>query len=356
MRVRFLTLSLLAGLALALSASRLPAPPLPAGTSTGAGALDKYLVEDTALVGVANVKVALKSPMYAKLKKEIAGVVDHEFFAKHLKLFGVRPLQDVERVVMVMGQGKVRERNFNDPSREDGERLYFLFQGKFDEKKFDDAFAQIVKDHKRAKLHGKGRTAILGVSNDLFVSLIEKTTLVVAPSRKIIEDVQARASGKSKAKFKVKELPAGLKALKSDVPIDAVGFGPMQVSGKYEQLPNGYRITPVTLEQVGFKKLTVRVTVKDELKGKVSFDGANKAGFAESAKKFTDGLEETKKRGDRPRSDPVEQALLKVIKGVTAKTANQVLTFEGELKADDAKAFLDAVKQELDRDAQRQGR
>src|SRR5262249_4084139 len=154
---RFLPLSLLAGLALCLAASRLPAPPLPTGTTTGAGALDRYLVDDVALVGVANVKAVLKTPLYGKLKKEVAAVAEHEAFGKHLKQFGVKPLQDVERITLVMGEGKVRERNFNDPRAENDERMYFLFQGKFDEKKFDAAFAQLAKDHKGVKLHGKGR-------------------------------------------------------------------------------------------------------------------------------------------------------------------------------------------------------
>src|SRR5262245_8287923 len=153
MTSRFLPLSLLAGLALCLSVSRLPAPPLPAGTKTGLGALDKYLIDDVALVGVANVKTAAASPMYKKLMKEVAAVAEHEFFAKHLKQFGVKPVQDVERVVLVMGEGKERQRNFNDPRGENEERMYFLFQGKFDEKKFDDGFAQIAKEHKEVKLH-----------------------------------------------------------------------------------------------------------------------------------------------------------------------------------------------------------
>ena len=41
---------------------------------------------------------------------------------------------------------------------------------------------------------------------------------------------------------------------------DAVGLASMQIDSKYESLGNnGYRLTPITLEQLGFKKLTVRV-------------------------------------------------------------------------------------------------
>jgi hypothetical protein len=358
MSARFLSLSLIAGLALCLSASRLPAPPLPAGTKTGLGALDKYLIDDVTLVGVANIKTIAASPMHKKLQKEVAAVAEHEFFNKHVKQFGVKPVQDIERIVLVMGESKVRERNFNEKGRpENEERMYFLFQGKFDEKKFDAGFAQLAKDHKEVKLHGKGRATILEARGDFFLSLIDKATFVFAPSKKIIEEVQARGTGKVKAKFKQKEFPAALKDLKAETAIDAVGFGPMQVSSKFEQMGMmGYKITPITLDQIGFKKLTVRVEGKNELKGKVVFDAKGKSGFKENAQKITDGLEEVKKRMEqRPGRDPIEQAFAKIFKAVKAKTADEKLTFEGELSQDDAKAVLEAMKKELDREGRGPG-
>src|SRR5262245_31713112 len=102
-------LPLVAALALAtllLAAARLPAPPLPAGTAGGLTALEKYLTDDVTLVGVANVKAALASPMHKKLKKELAAVAGHELFTRYLKEFGVKPLEDVDRAVFVMGVQK----------------------------------------------------------------------------------------------------------------------------------------------------------------------------------------------------------------------------------------------------------
>jgi hypothetical protein len=354
MRRLTLLLALAAGMAL-LSASRLPAPPLPTGT-TSLGTLDKYLIDDVTLVGVANVKTIAASPLHAKLKKQVAALAEHELFAKHLKLFGVKLVQDVERGVLVMGEGKVRELNFKEKARPENEdRFYFLFQGKFDAKKFEAGFAQIAKEHERAKLHGKGRTAILE-SGGKFVCLLDSSTVIVGPSKKLVEDVQGRASGKVKAKFKVKDLPAALKALKSDVPIDAVGFGALPVSSKFERLEGGAKITPVTLDNVGFSKLTVRVEAKDGLKGRVAFEGKGKDGFAKAAKTITDGLEEMKKRGDdRPTRDPLELVARKVLKAVKAKTANQALTLEGEVSQEDVKSVLDTLKKELDDEARPHG-
>src|SRR5262245_8851597 len=104
MRRQALLTALAAGVLL-LSTSRLPARPPKA--TTGLAALEKYLIDDVALVGVVNVKAITASPMYAKVKKEVAAVVGHAYCAKHLKVLGVAPLENVERIVFVMGQAKV---------------------------------------------------------------------------------------------------------------------------------------------------------------------------------------------------------------------------------------------------------
>lgn len=348
-------LSMLSALALGvvlLSAARLPAPPLPPKTATGLTALEKYLFDDVSLVGVANVKTALALPMYAKVKKEAAAVADHELFSKFIKPFGVKPLQDVERVVLVMGEQKVRERSFNEKRTENDERMYFLFQGKFDPKKFESGFAEIAKEHKEAKVLGKGETAILEVGNgNVFFSLLDKSTFIIAPSKKVVEEVQARASGKSKAKFKLsKDFPAALKSLKGDVAIDAVGFGTMQIDSKFESLgKDGYKLTPITLDEKGFKKFTVRVEGKDELKGQVTLEGKDKTDVADLARKMTSGLEEEIKRGERfAERDPLAKAMFQVLKGVKIKSAKQNVVMEGKLTQDDAKGLLEGMKKQLD--------
>jgi hypothetical protein len=329
-----------------LSASRLPAPPVPAGTAAGLTALEKYLVDDVTFVGVANVKTVLAAPLHGKVKKEVAAVAEHEFFAKHLKQFGVKPAQDVERVVLIMGEQKARVENFKEKGPpENDERMYFLFQGKFDEKKFEAGFAQLAKDHPRAKLHGKGSTAILTFNNDHFFALVDHSAFIFAPSKKIIEEVQGRASGKIKAKFKLKDFPAALKSLKAEAAIDAVGFGPMQVDSKGERFgKDGYKITPITLDQIGFKKLTVQVEVKNDLQGKVVFEGKSKTGFAAIARKLTEGFEQEKKDLEKgAEHDPFEKAMLGFFKAVKITTGEQALTFEGALAQGDVKLLLELL-------------
>lgn len=344
MTARALSLALLAGLAVAVS--RLPAPPLPAGTAGGLGALDKYLIDDVTLVGAANIKTVAASPLHAKLKKEVAAVADHEVFSKYLQPFGVKPVQDLERIVLVMGTPKARERNFNDPPGENEERMYFLFQGKFDPKKFEPGFAQVTKDHpNQAKLHGKGEAAILELNRSTFFALLDKSTFIIAPSKKIVEEVQARASGKVKAKFASQDFPAVLKDLKADSAIDAVGVGGMQIDSKFEQLGmNGYKITPITLEQKGFKRLTVRVTVKDALAGKVTMATKDKDTATDMAKKVSAGIEDEVRRAERAGGrDPLAGLFAKALKGVTVKATDEGVVMEGKLDEALAKDVLEGM-------------
>ena len=70
---------------------------------------------------------------------------------------------------------------WHTPRGDNEERMYFLFQGKFDEKKFDAGFAQVAKDHSSVKLHGQGRATVLQAQGDLFLSLIDRSTFVIAP-------------------------------------------------------------------------------------------------------------------------------------------------------------------------------
>lgn len=350
MTARALSLALLAGLS--VTAARLPAPPLPAGTTTGLGSLEKYLVEDTTLVGVANVKTVAASPLHAKLKKEVAALAEHEMFAKYLKPFGVKPVQDIERIVLVMGTQKERQRNFNDPPGENDERMYFLFQGKFDPTKVEPGFNQLAKDHpNEVKVAGKGEAAILEMGRGgSFFALIDRTTFIIAPSKKIVEQVRDRASGKNKARFTSKDFPALLKDLKSETAIDAVGSAGMQIDSKFEQLGNnGYKLTPITLEQKGFKKLTVRVELKDGLSGKVVMATDNKATAAAMAKAISDGLEQQIRRADqRAKADPFEQVMMGVLKGVKVTATDQGVVMEGKVSEATAKEVLEGMKKLFD--------
>jgi hypothetical protein len=265
-------------------------------------------------------------------------------------LFGVKPLQDIERIVFVMGQDR-RERG---PGGERDERMYFLIQGKFDEKKFEQAYTSLAKEHPNTvKVHGTGRSAILAMKNEnSYISLVDRSTMIFGPSKKLCETLQERASGKTKPKFKLnKDIPAALKALNSSVAIDAVGFGPLVVGGSYERGPNKEFIFKAkTLDDYGFRKLTVQIGIKDELSGKVMMEGKTRDGFAAMAKQITEGLEKEKTQMQRfAQRDPMSKVILSVLKATTAKSTDQSITFEAKVGHDDAKAFLDGIKQEFDR-------
>lgn len=354
MKSRLAPLALLAGLSLALAVGPLPAPPLPPATAGGLGDLEKYLLDDTTLVGFANFKAAKASPLFGKLKKEIQALTDTESFTKYLKQFGVRPLVDIERIALVMGEAKERtyDRNVKEEQPEDV-RMYFLIQGKFDPAKFEAGFQALAKEHPEFKLHGTGLTGILSFERGdrTSLALADRNTLVFGPTKRILEEVQARAAGKTKAKFKVKDLPAGLKQLKSDSLVEAVAFGPAQVNSKFESTPNGFRITPTTLDQMGFSRYTVRVEAKgNDLTGKVVFSGKSAAELEAGAKKLTDGLAHITQEGDKAtRNDPVEKTALAVMKSVKHSTAGQALTFEGKVTEAQARTLLEEMKREMDR-------
>src|SRR5262245_52821615 len=104
---------------------------------------------------------------------------------------------------------------------------------------------------------------------------------------------------------------------------------------------DGYKVTPITLDQIGFKKFTVRVEIKDGLKGTVTFEGKSKTGFVAIARKLTDGFEQEKKEMEKEAEDDAfEKAMLGILKVVKFKIGEQALTFEGALAEKDVKTFL----------------
>jgi len=330
------------------------APPIPKATAEGLSSVEKYVLDDANLIVVVNANVIAATPVFVKnVKPEMEKVLDHEKIGKHFKAFGVKPLTDLERVVVVVGQEK---RNDDGPREE---RIQVLWQGKFDEKKLKAAFGDLAKDNpKEFETINKNGATIYKIGRDMYFAILDTKTIVMCPSEKIALDSLERASGKVKPKFENKELAGVLKGLSEKTPLQAVALDKFPVGGKSErQEINGkvtFKYIPITMGEQGLKRFTITGDAKDDVEIKVAVEAMDKKAFPEALKMLTDGFDKMKMEIDREgEREPIAKSAAAILKGVTVKSKDTTILFEGRMNGDDAKGFATAffgmMLKELDR-------
>jgi len=346
---RLVYLSALFALALAPGA-RLYAPPTPKATAESLLPVEKYLMNDTALLVVVTAKPIKDSAVFAKnVKPELEKLLDHEKFAKYFAAFGVKPIRDLERVVIAAGEEK--RRTGNEPREE---RIQIFWQGKFDEKKVKGAFADLAKEHQELKMVEKDGKTLYQIGRDVFFAILDAKTILMCPSEKLALETLERASGKEKPKFADKDLAAALKTLSETRPVQAFALEKFAFSHDFKNENGQFTMTPITLGEKGVRKFTVTADAKEAVDLKVVIEGKDKNSFAEASKMITDGFDKMKQELDREgQREPIAVVAAKIMKDVKVKTADASVTFEGKVVGEDARAFaekfFEMIRKELDR-------
>jgi len=295
---RIVTATALAGLVL-VPGARLYAPPTPKPTVESMPSVEKYLLNDTTMVVVVNAKPILDSAVFTKnVKPELEKLLEHEAITRYFKAFGITPLKDLERMVFVYGEDKVR----SDGPRE--ERIQVLWQGKFDEKKLKAGFAEMEQgDPKTFKKIEKDGKTVYQVDRNMYFALLDSKTILMCPGEKIALEGLARASGKEKPKFASKDLTAALKTLSESKPVQAFALEKYAFSHEYknENINGKFTFTsiPITLGQKGVRKFTIVGEAKDDVSVKVVIEGKDKKSFEEPQRQIVDGLDKAKMELDK---------------------------------------------------------
>ncbi|HKI38436.1 MAG TPA: hypothetical protein VKA46_41690 [Gemmataceae bacterium] len=204
---------ILTALVLSLAVA-LPTFAAPVGDAAPAGSFEKYLPDSADGVVNINVRELLDSELFKKagLDKQLAG----DDAQKTMKLLGLDPLKDIERVIIT-----------ND--KEKGDDPHFIIQGKFDPAKLSAAaelahkekkdifiihktetgkIYEVTKLEEFVKMPPQAAGAGLNLKGkSVFVVIPDKGHIVLVGTKESAETVLAKAAGKKTTKLTNKELP-----------------------------------------------------------------------------------------------------------------------------------------------------
>jgi hypothetical protein len=218
-----------------------------------AAGVDKLLPPDTTVFVTVNVKQILDSPIVKKrglgeardaLKSvdELNGVLDD---------LGFDPFRDLDRITVA------------SPGGSDQDRGLLIVRGSFDLDKFKARAAQAAKDDPDVLKIQKVAGGIIykvsppGQDNPIFVSLLNRTTLVASPGKDYVVDAMDRESGKGKATLKDKDFQAVLERLDDN---QSVAFAAVAAAFK------GAELGPVQDFVSKLDAVGGGLTITDELK------------------------------------------------------------------------------------------
>jgi hypothetical protein len=251
---------------------------------------DKYLPNDTDAVVAINVQQILASPLvkthYATSLPELFKSDDD--LQKALKSVGLDPLKDIDQIIFANGEGLYRltKGTVNGKVDYGSKGGYFcLIKGRFDVAKFKAYGEQLskLKDSILTKTHkaGTGSVYELDLGRQLFVGVLDNTTIAVSSRLEPIVEAMEKATGKRKTTLKYKELTPALAKLdgKKSIGIAVIGNAAFSVSPK---VVNG-KIVEVPIKDVisedGIDGITGSIQVTDGIIGDVvvTARGANAA-------------------------------------------------------------------------------
>jgi hypothetical protein len=150
---------------------------------------DKYLPDDTEAVVTVNVPQLLAAPLLqANIDKFKQALKASEEAQKTLQALGFDPLKDVERATLAVGS-------------RDAEKFLLIIRGRFDPAKFQAKAEEVVKQRgDTLKVHPVGggtvyETNVPGQTN-MFVAVLDGTTLVASPGKEPVADALDKKAGK----------------------------------------------------------------------------------------------------------------------------------------------------------------
>jgi hypothetical protein len=186
-----------------------------------AAGVDKLIPPDSTVVLTVNVKQILDSPLVKKrgLDEAKEALKSSEEAKQVLDELGFDPFRDIDRVTIA------------SPGGADKDRGLLIVRGQFDLDKFKARAEKAARDDpdilKIQKVPGGVvyEVNLPGQDMPFFVSLLNKTTLVVSAGKDYVVDAMDREAGKSKEGVKDKDLRAVLARIddRQSVSVAAVG-------------------------------------------------------------------------------------------------------------------------------------
>ena len=167
-----------------------------------AGDVDKYLPDDSEVVVTINVKQITDSALFKKYGIEgVQQIIkDSDEASAVLKDLGFDPLKDVDRIVVA------------SPGGDDSDKGLIIVHGHFDLDKFKAKGEEAAKSNpEHLKIHKRETGPVIyevsqeKLDNNLFVSLVDKNTMLISPGKDYVVDALKKTDAKQ-ATLKNKEL------------------------------------------------------------------------------------------------------------------------------------------------------
>jgi hypothetical protein len=288
--------------------------------------IDKYLPDETTGVFVFNLKLIRESKAYTKgPQKTVDDLLKKDEVQAILKEAGLDPTKDLDRAVLAIV-----------PGREGMGGPFVVFEGRFDPDKLGAAVESLGKKTGGAKKLEIGKVRAyemsFGPPEPAVIAILNKNTVILATSKEEIEQAAAKADGKQKTAFKVKEMAKLIEKLDPKDALAAACVAEMPFGGSSTSNAGGVVTrTTFTLAKEGIESVTASFTITDVFAGKVTFSAKDAEGAKALHAKFEAGLAEataelTKAAGAMKDLEP----LLEVLKGIKLSNKEQSVTFEGK--------------------------
>jgi hypothetical protein len=334
------TSSLLAVFVLASSLVAAPAP------EPGAAApVEKYFPDDANAALVINVKGILSSPLYAKnFSKQVEGLLALDQAKPFLKDCGFDPLKDIDMAAVVMSPS-AQQVNAPGPVGP-----FLVVQGRFDPVKFQAKADQFAKDGLvgvPVKASKAGDANLYEITmphgQPVFACLLDKTALVVAPTKELVLEALDKSSGKKTTKLKNASLKKMLDNMDPKSAVSAVALGELVMGGSVSTTVRcGVPMTvshTMTLANEGIEAVQAGFSAGDEIKGKVTFTAKDADKAKALGKTMEVGLEGAIADVTKQNSDEFKK-LGEVLKTIKVNTKDDTIVMEGHGGADALQALV----------------
>jgi hypothetical protein len=283
-------------------------------------AIDKYLPDETAGVFVFNVKVIRESNAYTNgVQKSVDEVFKKDEVHAILKDAGLDPIKDIDRAVV----GIV-------PGRDGRGRPFIVLDGRFDPNKLATAAESLGKLGSGAKKLEIGKVkayeVLLGPNDRAVIAFLNKNTLILATSMEEMEQAIAKADGKKKTTFQVKELAKLIDILDPRDALAAACVADMPLACNVGGM--GWT-TEFTLAKGSIETVMASFTATNVINGKVVFSAKDadsaKALHAQFEAELTKATAQLSVAAD---GNKALEPLLKAVKEIKLSIKEQTITLD----------------------------
>jgi hypothetical protein len=282
--------------------------------------IDKYLPNETAGVFVFNTKLIRESKAYANgLQKTVDELLKKEEVQTVFKEAALDPIKDIDRAVL----GIV-------PGRDGMGRPFVVFDGRFDPIRLAVAMEYLDKWGGSAKKLEIGKVKAyevrFGRADPALIAFLNKNTVILATSMEDLEQAIAKADGKEKTAFQLKEMAKLIEKLDLRDALAAACVAEMPLICKVGGIATR---SEFTLAKGGIESVMASFTATDVITGKIVFSAKD----ADSAKAFLAQLETELTKATALLSDAAGElkALeppLEAVKGIKLSNKEQTITVD----------------------------